>query len=100
MEVPERELLWLQAPFEVLEFPIGNMTARSVTITSPADLGAALRDARRARGLRQEDVALAAGVGRRFIVDLESGKSTARLGEALRVASALGVRIVLEDRRG
>jgi y4mF family transcriptional regulator len=84
----------------MLRFPLGNMPSRSITIFSPADLGAALRDARNARGLRQEDLALAAGVGRRFIVDLESGKATARLGETLRVASALGVRIVLEDPRG
>jgi y4mF family transcriptional regulator len=66
-------------------------------IATPADLGTALRVARRARGLRLEDVALAAGVGIRFVSELERGKPTARLGETLRVAGALGVRLALED---
>jgi transcriptional regulator with XRE-family HTH domain len=66
-------------------------------ISTPADLGAALRAARRARGLRLEDVALAAGVGVRFLSELERGKPTARLAEALRVAASLGLRLTLED---
>jgi y4mF family transcriptional regulator len=67
------------------------------TFTDPSQFGAALRAARRARGLRLEDVALAAGVGIRFISELERGKATARLGEALQVAAALGVRLRIED---
>jgi HTH-type transcriptional regulator / antitoxin HipB len=72
--------------------PIG-----TVIITDPTTLGAALREARRARGLRLEDVAFGAGVGIRFLSELERGKPTARLAEALRVAASLGVRILLED---
>jgi HTH-type transcriptional regulator / antitoxin HipB len=64
---------------------------------STHDLGAALRDARKARGLRLEDVALTAGVGIRFVSELERGKATARLAETLRVVAALGVNLVLED---
>jgi transcriptional regulator with XRE-family HTH domain len=60
-------------------------------------LGSALREARRARGMRLEDVALGAGVGIRFVSELERGKPTARLGEALRVAVSLGVEMVVED---
>ncbi len=66
-------------------------------IHTTSDLGSALRGARRARGLRLEDVALTAGVGIRFVSELERGKATARLAETLRVAAALGVRLVLED---
>jgi len=33
----------------------------------------------------------------RFISELERGKPTARLGEALRVAASLGVGVVIED---
>lgn len=69
----------------------------TASITSPADLGAALRAARRARGLRLEDAALGAGVGVRFLSELERGKPTARLGETLRVAASLGLRITIED---
>jgi len=70
---------------------------RSLQVTDTTELGAALRAARRARGLRLEDVALGAGVGVRFLSELERGKTTARLGETLRVAASLGLRIVVED---
>jgi len=66
-------------------------------ISSVGDFGAALRSARRARGLRLEDAALGAGVGIRFLSELERGKPTARLGEALRVAASLGLELNLED---
>jgi y4mF family transcriptional regulator len=68
-----------------------------VTVENSSELGSALREARRRRGLRLEDVALTAGVGIRFISELERGKPTARLAETLRVASALGVRVAVED---
>ncbi|MDQ2759106.1 MAG: helix-turn-helix domain-containing protein [Actinomycetota bacterium] len=50
-----------------------------------------------ARNLRLEDLALAAGVGRRFLGELERGKPTVRLAETLRVADALGVSITIND---
>ena len=69
----------------------------TVRIDTPAELGAALRAARRARGLRLEDVALGAGVGVRFLSELERGKPTSRLAETLRAASSLGVHLLVED---
>jgi len=66
-------------------------------IDSPAALGAALRAARQRRGLRLEDVALGAGVGIRFVSELERGKPTARLAKTLRVVAALGLSLQLED---
>lgn len=77
-------------------FPNGTMTS-SVSVTTPSELGAALRAARIARGLRLEELALAAGVGRRFLGELERGKPTVRLAETLRVAEALGVSITITD---
>ena len=68
---------------------------RAIRITTPAELGGALRAARRARALRLEDVALGAGVGIRFVSELERGKPTVRLAETLRVAAALGVEVLL-----
>ena len=59
-------------------------------IRSPQQLGAALRAARKLLGLTQHQLALAAGVGVRFIVELEAGKPTVRLENALRVIDALG----------
>ena len=59
-------------------------------IRSPRQLGSALRTARNQLRLTQSQLALAAGVGVRFIVDLEAGKPTLRLQETLRVIDALG----------
>jgi len=60
------------------------------SIRSAQDLGDALRAARKQLGLTQPQLALAAGVGVRFIVDLEAGKTTVQLQQVLRVIDALG----------
>lgn len=65
------------------------------TIRSPQQLGDVLRAARKQLWLTQPQLALAAGVGVRFIVDLEAGKSTLRLENVLRVIDALGGEIKL-----
>jgi y4mF family transcriptional regulator len=75
-------------------------------IHSTQQLGQTLLAARKQLGLTQSQLALAAGVGVRFIVDLEAGKPTVRLENVLRVIAALGGEINLnglptatEDRR-
>ena len=60
------------------------------TIQSPQQLGEVLRAARKQLGLTQPQLALAAGVGVRFIVNLEAGKPTVRLETVMRVIEALG----------
>ncbi len=60
------------------------------SIRTTEQLGHALRAARKQLGLTQPQLALAAGVGVRFIVDLEAGKPTLRLENVLRVIDALG----------
>lgn len=62
-------------------------------IASVGELGELLRQARSRRQLSQQDVATAAGVGRRFIVELEAGKATSQIGCVLAVCAALGVSI-------
>lgn len=66
-----------------------------ISIRTPQQLGDALRAARKQLGLTQPQLALAAGVGVRFIVDLESGKPTLRLENVLRVIDALGGELLL-----
>ena len=56
-------------------------------------LGRSIREARVSQGLRQDQLAAAAGVGVRFLIELEAGKPTARLGKALDVLNALGCRV-------
>ena len=64
-------------------------------IRSPQQLGDALRAARKQLGLTQPQLALAAGVGVRFIVELEAGKPTLQWESVLRVIDALGGEIQL-----
>ena len=54
--------------------------------------GAMVREHREALKMRQDDLALATGVGRRFILELEAGKPSCQLGRALAVAAAVGLR--------
>ena len=63
------------------------MRKRTVT---PSDIGEIVRTARKHAGLRQHELAGVAGVGLRFIVDLEAGKPTAQIGKVLQVLAALG----------
>lgn len=49
-----------------------------------------MRSARKRLGLTQSELALTAGVGLRFIVDLEKGKPTMRLEQVMRVIHVLG----------
>ena len=66
----------------VIIFPGGNMISRK--------LGQVVRNERKAQGLRQAELAAAARVGIRFIVDLEAGKPTLQLEKALHVLATLG----------
>jgi HTH-type transcriptional regulator / antitoxin HipB len=59
-------------------------------IDTPTAFGQALRTARKQLGLTQTQLAQAAGVGLRFIVDLEAGKPTAQLGKTLQVLRCMG----------
>jgi transcriptional regulator with XRE-family HTH domain len=53
--------------------------------------GSLIRSRRRALKMRQHELALATGVGRRFLIELEAGKSSCQLGRSLMVAQALGI---------
>src|SRR6202047_1327543 len=54
--------------------------------------GSLIRSRRKALKMRQDQLALATGVGRRFLIDLEAGKPSCQLGRSLLVAEALGLR--------
>jgi transcriptional regulator with XRE-family HTH domain len=53
--------------------------------------GSLVRSRRKAMRMRQDQLALATGVGRRFVIDLEAGKPSCQLGRSLLVAKALGL---------
>jgi len=71
----------------ILSRSVNIMARRNLTT---AEIGDIVRTARKAAGLRQDELAGAAGVGLRFIVDLEAGKPTAQIGKTLQVLAALG----------
>ncbi len=64
------------------------------------EIGRAVRAARKALGLRQPDLAAAAGVGLRFVVELERGKATAQLDRILAVLHVLGLDLQVTRRGG
>jgi transcriptional regulator with XRE-family HTH domain len=54
--------------------------------------GLLIRRRRKELKIRQAQLALATGVGRRFLIELESGKPSCQLGRSLLVANALGLK--------
>lgn len=65
---------------------------------SGMDLAGRLIERRKELGLRQEDLALLAGVSERFVRQLEAGKSTVRLDTLTAVLDALGLEFALRRR--
>ena len=57
------------------------------------ELSQFLKSQRRRTGLKQEDLALRAGVGLRFVRDLEQGKETLRLDKVNQVLALFGARV-------
>lgn len=67
-------------------------------IDSCKNLGDLVRTARTAKDLSQQELADMAGVGRRFVSELENGKETLEIGRVLKVCRALGVDLVARKR--
>ena len=62
------------------------------------EVGETVRSTRRSLGVTQRELAMAAGTGLRFVIDLEKGKPTCQLGKTLAVLSTLGVEVAFEKR--
>ena len=67
-------------------------------IKTPADLGKIIRQRRKAVKLTQQKAAALAGIGVRFLSELERGKPTAQIGKAIKVAQLLGLEIQINER--
>ncbi|HML30592.1 MAG TPA: helix-turn-helix transcriptional regulator [Hyphomicrobium sp.] len=66
-------------------------------IDAPEDVGAMIRAARKARSLTQRELSEAAGVGLRFVIDVERGKQTSQIGKVLHLLRVLGVQLYAHD---
>ncbi|WP_246680285.1 helix-turn-helix transcriptional regulator [Mesorhizobium sp. 10.2.3] len=76
----------------------GQAEAELATIASPADLGRLVRAVRERRDFSQQEFADLAGVGRRFLSELENGKPTLELGKVLKVTNAAGIVLFARER--
>ncbi|WP_292475126.1 type II toxin-antitoxin system Y4mF family antitoxin, partial [Mesorhizobium sp.] len=76
----------------------GETDTIELEIVSASDLGRLVRRARERRHLSQQSFADLAGVGRRFLSELENGKSTLELGKVLKVANAAGISLLARER--
>ena len=75
-----------------------NIYPSRISIRSPEQLGDAVARSRKIKGYSQQEFADLAGVGRRFVSDLENGKPTAEIGKVLQVLTALGLDLELRAR--
>lgn len=62
-------------------------------INTPRDLGAAIRERRKALGWDQVELAARVGASRRWLIQVENGSSGASLGLLLRTLNALGMKV-------
>ncbi|MFO0904201.1 MAG: helix-turn-helix domain-containing protein [Pirellulales bacterium] len=67
-------------------------------ITNARDLGQLVRQRRQAAGLTLRDAAGMAGVGVRFLSELERGKATMQLGLVLEVLQLFGLELEVRPR--
>jgi len=79
----------MAAPGKIL--PIGK-------IAVAGDIGRLIRERRKASGATQADLAAVAGVGVRFLSELERGKATAELGKTLQVLQRVGFDVWIKPR--
>lgn len=78
--------------------PALSVALPATIIHTPVDLGALIAARRKARNFTQQEFADLAGVGRRFLSELESGKATVETGKVLQVLNALGLDLVVRER--
>jgi HTH-type transcriptional regulator/antitoxin HipB len=68
---------------------------RTFKVRAGKDLGGAVREARLASGMTQEDLAERTGLGRSYLAKMESGLSVVLLDRALRALRLLGAEVVV-----
>lgn len=67
-------------------------------IFDETDLGRAIRQTRKARGLTQETLAGLANVSTPFVIAVEAGKPRKQIGLVLRLIRALGLELTVTPR--
>jgi len=83
--------------FDVASIKPISASERRSFLSSAAELGEFVRAARLQQRMTQSELAEKAGIGRRFISELEAGKPTAELERVFYVCNALGVRLLAAE---
>ena len=78
--------------FKYGTIPFGNTEEIAMNMK---ELGEFIAAERKRQGVTQLQLSQAADVGRRFVVEVESGKATVQAGKLLKVLDTLGVSIAL-----
>lgn len=76
---------------DTIDFGRDDEMTIETTIDTPAAAGALIRSQRMNHGWTQQVLADAAGVSRKFLIDLEAGHERAELGKTLTVLATLGL---------
>ena len=81
----------------MIKLPIGKLRSAMKKIEDFANLAKLVKEERKRQKITQMQLAGAAGVGIRFIVDLEKGKKTCQIGKVFRILNMLGIQLMVRD---
>ena len=84
----------------ILKLDVGSKPALPATVRTVSELGDLVSAIRKQQGLTQVDVSGLAGLGMRFMVDLEKGKPTIQMQKVLDVLTQLGLEVVIRKKGG
>ena len=102
-EVRNRPPVSTNVPYRELYIDIGQIQPRMRPVKGQEDpereheVGTFVRQRRLSAGLTQQQLGELAGVGKRFVVELEGGKATLRLDKVNLVLAVFGKRVGVED---
>ncbi len=77
---------------------MGDNLKSSTKINNPGELGQYLFKERKSLKLTQKEIAEFSDVGRKFIIELEKGKTTAQLGKVFELLNSLDLELHLIKR--
>ena len=88
------------APKPAASLALPSPSGAPTPLKSAADIGALVRKARKRLKMSQTEFALHAGVGRRFLSELENGKGSIEFNKVLACAAAAGIDLIAYVRSG
>ncbi|WP_137172932.1 type II toxin-antitoxin system Y4mF family antitoxin [Massilia sp. HP4] len=77
---------------------IAERVENEIAITSVREIGNLIRQTRKSQKMTQQDISGLAGLGNRFIIDLEHGKETIQAQKVIDVLHLLGLELIIRKR--